>query len=534
MGFLQRIVKNDATKSDPPEIYNVRVFLVSLVACAGALLFGMDMGIMGGVLTMKTFKQQYGLIGKSDKQIANLSSNIVSVIQAGAFAGALVASWLSNRIGRRWSLIIAAILVCIGVAFQAAANGIIELLYASRLFAGIAVGIASTVNPLYVSENAPRGIRGLLTGLYQLTLVSGLTLAFWINYGSNLHITGHAQYVIPLALQAFPAVILGVGMFFANESPRYLAQRNPAAALAVLSKLRHLPPTHPYVVDEMALIELQLEEERALMAGSSALSMFKEAWTVKSYRRRSILCVTLMMWSNLTGTNAMTYYSPTIFASVGLSGSSVGLFATGIYGIVKMISCAIFIFFVTDTLGRRKSLIWTGIVQGCALFYCGFYIRFDPPIKGQPVTAPGYVALVAIYIFAAVYQFGWGPVVWTYCSECPPARLRALMMGMAVASQWLWNFVVAKSTPSMFATLGKGGFGTYFVYGSFCFVMVIYAWVLVPETKGLSLEHMDELFEQKNIRAKFVPSRGVAMNGHGNLGKGDDDDKEPSEHIEKV
>lgn len=91
--------------------------------------------------------------------------------------------------------------------------------------------------------------------------------------------------------------------------------------------------------------------------------MLKEAFTVKSYRRRSILCITLMMWSNLTGTNAMTYYSPTIFASVGLSGSSVGLFATGIYGIVKMISCAIFIFFVTNSLGRRKSLLWTALAQ---------------------------------------------------------------------------------------------------------------------------------------------------------------------------
>jgi hypothetical protein len=154
-------------------------------------------------------------------------------------------------------------------------------------------------------------------------------------------------------------------MFFANESPRYLAQSNPVKALEVLAKLRGLPVTHQYVVDEMALVELQLEEERAITTGTSTISMIKEAFTVKSYRRRSILCITLMMWSNLTGTNAMTYYSPTIFASVGLSGSSVGLFATGIYGIVKMIACATFIFFVTDSLGRRKSLLWTGLVQVC-------------------------------------------------------------------------------------------------------------------------------------------------------------------------
>lgn len=147
--------------------------------------------------------------------------------------------------------------------------------------------------------------------------------------------------------------------------------------------------------------------------------------------------------------------------------------------------------------------------KGLTLFYVGFYIRFDPPVRGTPVTAPGYIALIAIYIFAAVYQFGWGPVVWTYCSVCPPsllcsqtnkftgrlrqrpvnkeippARLRPLNMGMATASQWLFNFIVAKCTPLMFATLGAHGYGTYFLYGAFCFTMVIYAWYCVPETKG--------------------------------------------------
>lgn len=141
--------------------------------------------------------------------------------------------------------------------------------------------------------------------------------------------SGKKQFIIPLATQAIPAVILAVGMFFANESPRFLAQKSPAKAIEVLAKLRGLPTTHQYIVYEMAGIEKQLEEERALTAGSSLFSMFKEAFAVKSYRRRSILCITLMMWSNLTGTNAMTYYSPTIFASVGLTGSSVGLFATG-------------------------------------------------------------------------------------------------------------------------------------------------------------------------------------------------------------
>lgn len=148
-----------------------------------------------------------------------------------------------------------------------------------------------------------------------------------------------------------------------DDSPRFLAQKDPKKALHVLSHLRGLPPDHPYIQQEMGNIKRTLEDERQLMSSSSGLAMVKEAFTVKSYRRRSILCLTLMMWSNLTGTNAMTYYSSSIFSSVGLSGPSVDLFATGIYGIVKMISCAIFIIFVSDSLGRRKSLLWTAIVQ---------------------------------------------------------------------------------------------------------------------------------------------------------------------------
>ncbi|KAE8406241.1 hypothetical protein BDV37DRAFT_292457 [Aspergillus pseudonomiae] len=473
-------------------------FLISLSACGASMLFGFDMGVIGGVLTMNSFKEQYGLIGREDTVLANLESNIVSVIQAGSFLGALVSTYVANAIGRRLSLILSALILFVGVAMQAGASGIIGVLF----IGGLSIGIASSVCPIYIAENAPRGIRGLLTGFYQLTLVFGLTLAFWINYGCERHLTGKEQFIIPLSLQAFPAMILLVGMFFANESPRYLAMKWPERASRVLATLRGLPEDHPYVMEELNNLRLQLEEE-SQHSVSSMWSLLRESFSRKSYRRRSILCITLMMWSNMTGTNAMTYYSPTIFASVGLSSSSVGLFATGIYGIVKFIACGIFIVFVSDTLGRRRSLLWTGIVQGIMLFYVGFYVRFDTISENAPITPQGYIALIAIYLFAAVYQFGWGPV------EIPPARLRALNMGMATASQWFFNFVVAKSTPTMFATLGKNGYGAYFVYGSFCFVMVIYTWFFVPETKGLSLEFMDELFERDTVRGQFIPTRDV-------------------------
>ena len=132
------------------------------------------------------------------------------------------------------------------------------------------------------------------------------------------------------------------------------------------------------------------------------------------------------------------------------------------------------------------------------MFYLGFYSRFVD-ITGGEIGASGYVALVAIYIFAAAFQLGWGPVCWIYVSEIPTSRLRGLNVALSAATQWLFNFAVARATPQMLQTVGVNGFGTYFIYGSFCVVIVVGVWFLVPETKGISLERMDELFGVANF-----------------------------------
>jgi len=217
-------------------------------------------------------------------------------------------------------------------------------------------------------------------------------------------------------------------------------------------------------------------------------------WTIKGNRHRAFLSIGLMVCQQMTGTNAINYYAPQIFSNLGLDGTSASLFATGVYGIVKMATCAAFLLFVADSLGRRKSLLWTSIAQGIAMFYIGFYVRFDPPVKGAAVPASGYVALVMVYLFASFFQFGWGPVCWIIVSEIPSARLRAMNVAMAAATQWLFNFVVSRATPNMIATVGNAGYGTYFIFGSFCFSMFFVTWFFVPETKGLSLEGMDEVF----------------------------------------
>lgn len=493
--IIRGIVKNDAVKQDPPEIYGWRAFAMAGSACFGGMLFGFDIGTIGGVLELNEFQIKYDLKQKTKAQRADLSANIAATLQAGCFIGCFIGSWMSDKWGRKFTLQVAGLITIVGCVIQAAASGSIAAMYIGRLVAGVGVGEASMVVPLYISENAPRAIRGGLTGLYQLFIATGICLAFWVNYGSLQHISGQGVYIVPLAMQAFPAVLLCGTMALNKESPRFLAKQDRwEEATTVLARVRNLPPSHEYVVSELKDIADQLEHERMLIAGASVMDLLKEMFLIPGNRKRALISIGLMICQQMTGTNAINYYAPQIFSALGLSGNSVKLFATGIYGIVKMIACLAFLIFAADSLGRRRSLLWTSIAQGLAMFYIGLYMRFDPPAGNGSVPASGYVALVCVFLYAGFFQFGWGPVCWIYVSEIPAARLRSLNVAIAAATQWLFNFVVARATPNMMTTVGFNGYGTFLIYGSFCFGMFFFVWFLVPETKGLSLEKMDDLF----------------------------------------
>lgn len=162
------------------------------------------------------------------------------------------------------------------------------------------------VTPLYVSENAPRAIRGALTGIYQLFITCGIMLAFWINYGSLLHISGDAVYIVPLVMQGLPAVLLFGSMWMCNESPRWLARKDRwDEAASKLALVRGLPSTHPYVAGELAEIQEQLEHERRLIGDAKFKDLMREMWLIPGNRKRALISVGLMICQQMTGTNAM-------------------------------------------------------------------------------------------------------------------------------------------------------------------------------------------------------------------------------------
>lgn len=494
--FVYKIVKNEAARQDPPEIYGWRAFALACSACFGGMLFGFDIGTIGGVLVLKPFKKcvfltpsvlirpyadkgnrKYGLDKLSKPAEADLGANIASTLQAGCFLGCFVASYVSDRWGRKFALIMNGWITIIGCLIQSVSFGSLASMYVGRyvrlqlaticgalmscrFVAGIGVGGASMVVPLYISENSPRAIRGGLTGIYQLFIATGTMLAFWVNFGSIKHIKGDAVYIVPLALQALPAILLVGCMLLNNESPRFLAKQDRwDEATKALCRVRTLPATHEYIRAELKDISEQLEHERMLIGGSTMKDLLKEMFTIPGNRKRALISIGLMICQQMTGTNAINYYAPQIFENLGIKGDDNKLFATGIYGVVKMTTCAAFLLFAADSLGRRRSLLWTSIAQGSAMLFIGLYVRIKPPLPNTPLPPVGYVSLVCIFLFAGFFQWGWGPVCWIYVSEIPTARLRSLNVAIAAATQWLFNFVVARATPNMLVTVGAHGYG---------------------------------------------------------------------------
>jgi sugar porter (SP) family MFS transporter len=491
-GVLRRVVRNDAIKVDPPEIYNWRVLALAASACFAGALFGVDAGIIGGVLVMPDFQREFGLDQKSASAQADLQGNLVTTMQSGAIAGSLVCSQFADRWGRKPALLAVAITGFIGGLLQAFSFGNYACFYIGRFVEGIGLGAGTMLAPTYVAENSPRAIRGFLVGFFQLLLVMGGMMAYFINYGALLHLSPKATWMVPLACQSICPALLFFSMLFCPESPRFLAGKDRwDAATAVLSDVRHLPSDHAYIQQELLELKTQLEQERAIMQGATFWDLNKECWLVPGNRNRALLTIAMLIGNQWSGTGAINYYAPAIFKDFGLSTTTTALFAQGVYGIVKVVSCLIFIFFLADTLGRRISLMWSGSVQAFCMLFLGFYRRFGPtPGTNDHPPPAGIAALAMVYIFAAAFNAGWGPVAWVYVSEIPTNRLRAYNVALASFTHWVMNLAVSKATPLMLTNVS---YGAYFVFGAFNTVMAIVAFWL-PETKGLSLERMDELF----------------------------------------
>lgn len=260
----------------------------------------------------------------------------------------------------------------------------------------------------------------------------------------------------------------------------------------------------------------QIEYERQNTIGKGLIAELREL-SRKGNRNRIAIGILIFIFMQMAGSNAINFYSPRIFKSIGLTGTSTGLYATGIYGIVRFIAVCIAMAFVVDRFGRTKMLIYGSALMSACMWYIGAYVMVSKPTLSKHISAGGYAACTLIYVYAIGFCFSWAGVPWVYCSEIFPLRIRGICVAICTATHWLMNFVIARSVPYMITNIGGG---TYFVFASFLTVAVLFVFFFVPETRGLDMESMDDLFG--------VPGAGARMAAHVV-----DEEKATSETIER-
>ncbi|KAJ7483330.1 general substrate transporter [Mycena latifolia] len=481
----------------PEEVYNWKVYANAIVATWAAVMIGYDSAFIGTSISLASFKSEFGLTTKTTAQFNVISANIVSVYQAGCFFGAFLGYLVGYFLGRKYGLFLASLIFTLGAGLQcgASASTGLGIMYAGRIIVGLAIGIASNLAPIYVAEIAPPAIRGRLIGMYEFCWQVGGVIGFWINYGVTQHIgPSHKQWLIAFAVQLIPGGLLVLGSLFLVESPRWLVSRDRnAAALTNLAKLRNLPEDAPYVVEEFAEIEAAIAHERGL-AGAGFLGPMKTVFASKTLRYRVLLGSSLFVWQNATGINAINYYSPTIFKSIGITGTSTGLLTTGVYGIIKLVGALIWLLYLVDTFGRRRVLMIGSIGGALSMYYIGAYIAVAKPAQhpSSTIGPGGQSAIAFFYIWTIFYSPTWNGTPWVVGAEMFPQHVRTFTQACQAASNWFWGFIITRFTPQMFTSMG---YGVYIFFATLMVVSVPFVYFILPETKQIPLERMEELFE---------------------------------------
>ncbi|KAF7533806.1 hypothetical protein G7054_g6791 [Neopestalotiopsis clavispora] len=484
MGGGTSIWASPEWKSDPKEIFNWRLFyLTSTVALAGCA-YGFDQGNIGGVLTLPSFKRAFGLDVLSEDEADQR-------VAAGGSAGALIAAPFADYLGRKYSMIVFGFLFIVGATMQEIAN--LDVFYAGRFIAGLAIGATSMLSPQYLGENSPKSIRGSLTTSYNLCIILALSLAFWTNYGVSLWPTSsNLQWKLALGIQIIPGGLMFLMLFFVIDTPRALISRGQREkGLQNLCKLRNLPSEHPYLNQEYMEVCAQVDAEQEITTGTNYWVVMKEIATVPSNRRRFFLASMLFLFHKFTGTDSLNYFAPEIFEMIGVQSGSLTLLTTGVYGLVKLATTIIYVAYIVDRVGRRKPLMVGAVLQATAMLYIALYVKFANPDSTGGTPAGGIVGIIWIYIYAFGWSFGWSVAPYVVAAEIFPARIRSFSMSFCFFINWIVDYGITKATPLMMTNMG---WGTFLLYAILTYIGAVFVYFCMPELKGRSIESMDDLF----------------------------------------
>jgi SP family galactose:H+ symporter-like MFS transporter len=432
------------------------VYLATAISALGGMLFGYDIGVISGAILF--IKKEFSLS-------AGMEEIVVSSVLLGSLIGTVAGGVLADRLGRRRLLIVTAIVFGLGAVAAALAPGTASLIGA-RVVAGAAIGIASFVAPLYISEIAPVAIRGKLVSINQVALTSGIVLSYCIDYA----FAGTQAWRWMFAMAVIPAAAFGIGLLFIPNSPRWLAGRGRTdQARAVLKRIR---------APEQVEVELnQIQQSVGQQKGnwSELLSPF--------LRPAMIVGVGLAIAQQITGINTVIYYAPTIFKFAGLSSASVAILASVGVGVVNVVFTLVAMQLI-DRVGRRPLLLAS--LAGMALGLTVLGLAFSLP---QLSGSLGWIAVASLMVYVGSFAVGLGPVFWLILSEIYPLRIRGRAMSVGTVANWSANLIVALSFLTLTQVLGKAF--TFWLYGVVTIGAWLFAFFLVPETKGKTLEEIE-------------------------------------------
>lgn len=448
---------------------NFYIYGVSAIAAIAGLLFGFDTGIVSGALL---FIEKDFVISTEMKEF------IVSSVLLGAMFGSLFSGCLTDKFGRRRIMLIISALFIIGTFIASFATVVYPILI-GRFFIGIAIGIGSYTAPLYIAEVSPSHLRGGLVSLNQLAITLGILCSFIINY-SFTSIDGSWRWMFGIGF--IPAILLSIGMLFLPESPRWLIM------------------TNQYEVANKTLQRLRNNSNVA-----AEINEIKNSFTIRKLNFKEIfspwvrpvlfLGAMLGLIQQVTGINTIIYYAPTIFQIAGFQNASSSILATVGLGIVNVLA-TIFAIIYLDTLGRRPLLL-TGLTGMCASLL-GLSFAFHTNAEMLR-----WFAIGCTFTYVICFAFSLGAILWLFVSEIFPLEVRATAMGVAVFSCWFWNFFVSSTFLTLLHRLGPSE--TFLLYGILCVFSFVFCYLKAPETKGVTLEQIEE-----NIRRR-LPLRAIGQ-----------------------
>ncbi|MGK7395606.1 MAG: D-xylose transporter XylE [Candidatus Cyclobacteriaceae bacterium M3_2C_046] len=454
----------------------VFVIAVTLVATLGGLLFGYDTAVISGAEKSVQAYLIEGLGLSTWIHGATISSALIGCIIGGAISGVL-----ASRMGRKKALILAAFLFflsALGSAypeflFFERGEPTMALLYFFnfyRIIGGIGVGLASAVVPMYIGEIAPAHIRGRLVSLNQFAIIFGMLVVYFVNWGiasgQSLEWINNVGWRRMFLSEAIPASLFGILLFFVPETPRYLTlSKKDDQALKILTRVNGP------------------ERARQILAEIKATIQTHSAHLFSYGKVVIIIGVLLSVFQQFVGINVALYYAPRIFESMGAA-KDASLLQTVVMGVVNVIFTVVAIMTV-DKWGRKPLLMVGSVGMAIGMFAIGA-LSFMEII--------GISTLVFIIIYTASFMMSWGPITWVLISEIFPNNIRGKAVAIAVAAQWASNYFISSTYPAMMEF--SGGF-TYSFYGLMSLLSLVFVWKMIPETKGKTLEDMDELWQAK-------------------------------------